>query len=154
MPIKRLRETVYAFFQGGIFMSIEGVNNVQSVQMQAPQMPQASQPKVTETEAATKDRVVAEPIRINTEDSESTNINKDNTKDVSSEQIKKTLAEINKRMMNTACQYGIHEGTGRVTIKIVDKETRDVIKEIPAEETLELIAKAWELAGIMVDKRL
>ncbi|MEE0863487.1 MAG: flagellar protein FlaG [Lachnospiraceae bacterium] len=135
-------------------MSIEGVNNVQPVQMQAPQMPQASQSKVIETEAATKDRVVAEPIRINTEDPETTNINKDNTKDVSSEQIKKTLAEINKRMMNTACQYGIHEGTGRVTIKIVDKETRDVIKEIPAEETLELIAKAWELAGIMVDKRL
>ena len=130
-------------------MSIEGVNNVQPVQMQAPQ------PKVTETEAATKDRVVAEPIKVNVEDAElGNNINKDNTKDVSSEQIKKTLAEINKRMMNTACQYGIHEGTGRVTIKIVDKETRDVIKEIPAEETLELIAKAWELAGIMVDKRL
>ena len=134
-------------------MSIEGVNNVQSVQMQAPQMPQASQPKVTETEAATKE--MAEPIKVNVDGAElGNNINKENTKDVSSEQIKKTLAEINKRMMNTACQYGIHEGTGRVTIKIVDKETRDVIKEIPAEETLELIAKAWELAGIMVDKRL
>ena len=142
-------------FQGGIFMSIEGVNNVQSVSMQTPQMPQASQPKVTETEAATKEKAVAEPIKVNIDDSESgNNINNNNTKDVSSEQIKKTLAEINKRMMNTACQYGIHEGTGRVTIKIVDKETRDVIKEIPAEETLELIAKAWELAGIMVDKRL
>ena len=136
-------------------MSIEGVNNVQSVSMQTPQMPQASQPKVTETEAATKEKAVAEPIKVNIDDSESgNNINNNNTKDVSSEQIKKTLAEINKRMMNTACQYGIHEGTGRVTIKIVDKETRDVIKEIPAEETLELIAKAWELAGIMVDKRL
>ena len=136
-------------------MSIEGVNNVQPVSIQTPQMPQASQSKVTETEAATKEKAVAEPIKVNIDDSESgNNINNNNTKDVSSEQIKKTLAEINKRMMNTACQYGIHEGTGRVTIKIVDKETRDVIKEIPAEETLELIAKAWELAGIMVDKRL
>ena len=136
-------------------MSIEGVNNVQSVSMQTPQMPQASQPKVTETEAATKEKTVAEPIKVNTDEAElGNNINKDNTKDVSAEQIKKTLAELNKKMMNTACQYGIHEGTGRVTIKIVDKETRDVIKEIPAEETLELIAKAWELAGIMVDKRL
>ena len=136
-------------------MSIEGVNNVQPVSMQTPQMPQASQPKVTETEAATKEKTVAEPIKVNTDEAElGNNINKDNTKDVSAEQIKKTLAELNKKMMNTACQYGIHEGTGRVTIKIVDKETRDVIKEIPAEETLELIAKAWELAGIMVDKRL
>ena len=134
-------------------MSIEGVNNVQPVQMQAPQMQQASQPKVTETEATTKE--MAEPIKVNIDDAElGNNINKENTKDVSAEQIKKTLAELNKKMMNTACQYGIHEGTGRVTIKIVDKDTRDVIKEIPAEETLELIAKAWELAGIMVDKRL
>ena len=134
-------------------MSIEGVNNVQPVQMQAPQMQQASQPKVTETEAATKE--MAEPIKVNIDGAElGNNINKENTKDVSAEQIKKTLAELNKKMMNTACQYGIHEGTGRVTIKIVDKDTRDVIKEIPAEETLELIAKAWELAGIMVDKRL
>lgn len=134
-------------------MSIEGVNNVQPVQMQAPQMTQVSQPKVTETEAVTKE--MAEPIKVNVDDAElGNNINKENTKDVSAEQIKKTLAELNKKMMNTACQYGIHEGTGRVTIKIVDKDTRDVIKEIPAEETLELIAKAWELAGIMVDKRL
>lgn len=133
-------------------MSIEGVNNVQPVQMQAPQ---ATQPKVTEIETATKEMPVAEPIKVKSDDAElGNNINKDNTKDVSAEQIKKTLAELNKKMMNTACQYGIHEGTGRVTIKIVDKETRDVIKEIPAEETLELIAKAWELAGIMVDKRL
>ena len=143
-------------------MSVEGVNNVQSVPIQAPQMSQASPTKVIETEPATKDRVVAESIKVNADDPEFgnnninniNNINKDNTKDVSAEQIKKTLAELNKKMMNTACQYGIHEGTGRVTIKIVDKETRDVIKEIPAEETLELIAKAWELAGIMVDKRL
>lgn len=134
-------------------MSIEGVNNVQPVQMQAPQMQQASQPKVAETEAITKE--MAEPIKVNVDGAElGNNINKENTKDVSAEQIKKTLAELNKKMMNTACQYGIHEGTGRVTIKIVDKDTRDVIKEIPAEETLELIAKAWELAGIMVDKRL
>ena len=116
-------------------------------------MQQASQPKVTETEATTKE--MAEPIKVNIDGAElGNNINKENTKDVSAEQIKKTLAELNKKMMNTACQYGIHEGTGRVTIKIVDKDTRDVIKEIPAEETLELIAKAWELAGIMVDKRL
>ena len=134
-------------------MSIEGVNNVQPVQMQAPQMQQASQPKVTETEATTKE--MAEPIKVNIDGAElGNNINKENTKDVSAEQIKKTLAELNKKMMNTACQYGIHEPPGRVTIKIVDKDTRDVIKEIPAEETLELIAKAWELAGIMVDKRL
>lgn len=70
------------------------------------------------------------------------------------EQIKKAVSDLNKKMSNTSCQFGIHEGTNRVTIKIIDNETKDVIKEYPAEETLEMIEKAWELAGIMVDTKL
>ena len=33
------------------------------------------------------------------------------------------------------------------------KDTDEVIKEIPSEKALEMLAKAWELAGIMVDER-
>ncbi len=73
----------------------------------------------------------------------------------SSERLKKAVSEINKKMnANTSCQFGIHEATNRVMIKLIDNDTREVIKEIPAEETLDIIAKAWELAGIMVDKKL
>ena len=56
-------------------------------------------------------------------------------------------------MSNSEVAFGFHEGTNRVMIKIVDKETKEVIKELPPEKTLDLIAKAWELAGIMVDER-
>lgn len=72
----------------------------------------------------------------------------------SNEKIKKAVSEINKQMSHTQCQFGIHERTGRVTIKLVDKETKEVLKEYPPEETLELIAKAWDLAGIKVDRKL
>lgn len=73
----------------------------------------------------------------------------------SNEQLKKAVSEINKKMnANTSCQFGIHEATNRVMIKLIDNDTKEVIKEIPAEETLDIIAKAWELAGIMVDKKL
>ncbi|MFR5116308.1 MAG: flagellar protein FlaG [Eubacterium sp.] len=37
-----------------------------------------------------------------------------------------------------------------VTIKIIDKDTKKVLKEIPPEKTLDMIAKVWELAGLMV----
>ena len=130
-------------------MAIEGVNSVQATPVQMAQPVQAAQPKVMEVEAATSVKPVVEDIKVNTEDKGS-----DNNREYSNEQIKKTVADMNKKLQNISCQYGIHEGTGRVTIKMVDKETKDVIKEFPAEETLELIAKAWELAGIMVDKRL
>ena len=69
------------------------------------------------------------------------------------EKVKKAVSEINKNMTNSIAQFGIHEGTNRITIKIVDKDTKEVIKELPPEKTLDMIAKAWELAGLMVDER-
>jgi len=69
------------------------------------------------------------------------------------EQIRKTVEEINKKAMNSEVQFGIHEATNRVTIKIVDKKTKEVIKELPPEKTLDMIAKAWEMAGILVDEK-
>ena len=71
----------------------------------------------------------------------------------SNEQIKKAVEQMNKNMAHSTAVFGIHEGTNRVTIKIVDKETKEVIKELPPEKTLDMIAKVWELAGIMVDEK-
>ena len=55
--------------------------------------------------------------------------------------------------MNSVAQFGIHEETNHLTIKIVDKETRKVIKELPPEKTLDMIAKVWEMAGLLVDEK-
>ena len=74
-------------------------------------------------------------------------------KEPSNEQIKKAVSEINKNAQGTEAVFGIHEATNRVTIKIVDKETKEVVKELPPEKTLDLIAKAWEMAGLLVDEK-
>jgi flagellar protein FlaG len=71
----------------------------------------------------------------------------------SKEQIKKAIEEINKKANNSEAIFGIHEATNRVTIKLVDKETKEVIKELPPEKTLDMIAKIWEMAGILVDEK-
>lgn len=67
--------------------------------------------------------------------------------------IKKAVDDINKKSSNSEAIFGIHEATNRVTIKIVDKTTKDVIKEFPPEKTLDMIAKVWEMAGLMVDEK-
>lgn len=70
------------------------------------------------------------------------------------EQIKKSVEELNKNInKQTEAKFGIHEETKRVTIKIVDKETQEVIREVPPEKTLDMIAKVWELAGLLVDEK-
>lgn len=71
----------------------------------------------------------------------------------SAEAVKKAVEEMNKKMMNSVAQFGIHEETNHLTIKIVDKETRKVIKELPPEKTLDMIAKVWEMAGLLVDEK-
>lgn len=70
-------------------------------------------------------------------------------------QIKKAVDEINKSIQGqqTEAIYGIHDDTNRVTIKIIDKKSKEVIKEFPPEQTLDMIAKVWEMAGIMVDEK-
>lgn len=68
-------------------------------------------------------------------------------------QLKSAVNDLNKQMKNSEAIFGIHEKTNRVTIKIVDKSTKEVIKEFPPEQTLDMIAKVWEIAGLMVDEK-
>lgn len=67
--------------------------------------------------------------------------------------IKKAVEELNKTSTNNTVQFGVHEQTNRMTIKILDKDTRKVVKEFPAEKSLDLIAKAMEMAGILIDEK-
>ena len=70
------------------------------------------------------------------------------------EKIRKAISEMTKNAKSNAeAVFGIHEKTNRVTIKMVDKDTKEVIKEFPPDETLDMIAKVWEIAGIMVDEK-
>ena len=75
--------------------------------------------------------------------------------DGTNEQIKKAVEQLNKKMLNQNSEavFGIHEATNRVTIKIVDKDTKKVIKELPPEKTLDMLARIWEMAGILVDEK-
>ena len=77
-------------------------------------------------------------------------------KKVAQSTIDSTMSDINSKikMSNTQLQYSIDEDTQRISIKVIDQDTDKVIREIPPEETLEAIKKIWEIAGIIVDKKL
>lgn len=53
----------------------------------------------------------------------------------------------------THCEFSYHEETKRISITVKDAATQEVIREIPAEETLQMMEKMWELAGILVDEK-
>ncbi len=72
---------------------------------------------------------------------------------ISPDKVRKAVEDINKKASYSEVQFGVHEATNRITIKIVDRDTKKVIRELPPEKTLDMIAKAWELAGILVDEK-
>lgn len=76
-----------------------------------------------------------------------------NGQQVDNELIRQAMKELNKKATNVTAEFGIHEGTHRITIKMVDKETKKVIKELPPEKTLDMIAKVWEYSGLIVDEK-
>lgn len=50
-------------------------------------------------------------------------------------------------------KFHVHEQTGRIWVQVIDLDTREVIKEIPPERYLDLVARIWELVGLLVDER-
>lgn len=72
------------------------------------------------------------------------------------EHLKKMIAEMNRKISNSneEAVFGVHEKTNRIMIKILDKDTKEVIKEFPPEKTLDMIARIWEMAGILVDEKM
>lgn len=143
---------------------VEGINGAGMTyqgSVSTAQMKTETQPKMeaaaTET---TANQLTSETMNLDTKsvsedgaDSQKNGQNAQSQADKQNERIRKAVEDINRRAMNSEAIFGIHEATNRVTIKIVDKATKEVIKELPPEKTLDMIAKAWEMAGLMVDER-
>lgn len=57
------------------------------------------------------------------------------------------------KLSHTSARFKYHEATKQVSIKIIDDETQEVIKEIPPEKSIEMVEKMLELSGILVDEK-
>lgn len=144
-------------------MSIEPISSAMTYQAQQTPIAKPVKPETVDTEVAMQENTVnfdpATAKIVETQDSDTKGKDQnqgkgaENDRQATQEQIRKAVEQLNKRMGNSEAVFGIHEGTNRVTIRLVDKETKETIKELPAEETLDMIAKVWEMAGILVDEK-
>ncbi len=142
-------------------MAIEPISSMMTVQAQgsAVQRPQVSaqteKPENVSNSAQAAELVDKTTNVVENAREKGTSDNGEQKKDqqATNEQIRKAVEKLNKNMRNSEAVFGIHEDTNRVTIKIIDKNTKEVIKELPPEKTLDMIAKVWEMAGILVDEK-
>ncbi|MBO5095142.1 MAG: flagellar protein FlaG [Lachnospiraceae bacterium] len=139
-------------------MNIEPVNSMMTYQAQVQTSKAAERPVMADTDVAAAG--IERPVDMTTVTIKSTGETDAQQgqgsgakEQQSQESVKKMVDQLNKKMNNSEAIFGIHEGTNRVTIKIIDKETKETIKEYPPEKTLDMIAKVWEMAGILVDEK-
>lgn len=143
-------------------MAIEPLGSIMSVQTQTVQKTVEPKPAAENTEVSTPEQVaqvdtmtlsVAKPDGKEGQSGQDQSGEKGEAQQAKNEKVKKAVEQLNKNMPHSEAVFGIHDDTNRVMIKIVDKDTKEVIKEFPPEETLDMIAKVWELAGLLVDEK-
>ena len=144
---------------------IEGINGAGMTyqgSVSTAQTKAEAQPKIENAgnEIASKE-IAKETMKLSTKESSNEGSSDSNGNQAAQQQmdknkqVRKAVEDINRSAAgnNSEAIFGIHDKTNRVTIKIVDKKTKEVIKEYPPEKTLDMIAKVWEMAGIMVDEK-
>lgn len=139
-------------------MALDGVGTISSMQVQAARKISMESKKHSNKDVSTEQTPFERLDEANHMAAKAVTDNDENKFDLSqkepdSETLKKAVENLNKNMANTEAVFGIHEGTNRVTIRIVDRDTKKTIKELPPEKTLDMIARVWEMAGILVDER-
>ena len=58
------------------------------------------------------------------------------------------------RTYDRRMEFSIHDETKQIMVKVIDTENDSVIREIPSEKVLDMVARMWELAGILVDEKI
>ncbi|MEL0640306.1 flagellar protein FlaG [Pseudoalteromonas aliena] len=53
--------------------------------------------------------------------------------------------------MNKGLEFHVDEDSGRNVIKVVDKESGDLVKQYPSEEVLEIVSNLAKATGALVD---
>ncbi|MGF7184687.1 flagellar protein FlaG [Desulfitispora alkaliphila] len=77
-------------------------------------------------------------------------------REVTIEDLEEMVKASNELMdaIDRGLKFSVHEGTNRTLVQVIDRNTDDVIKEIPPEKMLDLVARIWEVVGIFVDEKV
>jgi flagellar protein FlaG len=93
--------------------------------------------------------------KMNTFPPESNDIKESAPMIASEKMIIDSIGKANKVMTvaNRSLEFSIHEATKDIMVKVINTETKEVIREIPPEKILNMVAGLMELAGLLIDER-
>ena len=71
-------------------------------------------------------------------------------------QVAQAVKDINKAMedMSQGLEFSVDSDTDRTVVKIIDKQTKDVIRQIPTEETLQIAKSLDKASGLLIRQKV
>ncbi|MEK8090573.1 flagellar protein FlaG [Thermithiobacillus plumbiphilus] len=68
------------------------------------------------------------------------------------EAVKEAVRGVNEalRMLSRSIEFSVDEDTGRQLVKVVDQETKQVLRQIPSEEMLAIAKGLDRLVGLLI----
>lgn len=72
------------------------------------------------------------------------------------EDVVKAAEKLNKAVdaFDVQVRFEVHEETGRTVVKVVDRSTGELIRQIPPEQILKISAEIQKLVGLLVDEKV
>lgn len=111
------------------------------VQVDSTSVNKANISRVSETETVTPEQVVSEAKK---------------SAVLSHEKVEEAVASLNAfvQLMDRNVSFAIDEDSGRDVISVYEKETKELIRQIPSEETLELLKRMDNMVGVLFSENV
>jgi flagellar protein FlaG len=70
-------------------------------------------------------------------------------------QVTKAVADINKSIQSLSqdLQFSVDKDSDKVVVKIIDQQTKQVLRQIPSEEALEISKSLDKLQGLLIKQQ-
>lgn len=76
-------------------------------------------------------------------------------KELSGKELEQAIEGLNRAFepVERGLQFEVHDETNRVIVKVIDKTSEEVIREIPPEKIVNMLAHIRELIGVLIDEK-
>ncbi|WP_315121928.1 flagellar protein FlaG [uncultured Clostridium sp.] len=75
---------------------------------------------------------------------------------IQEDDLKKAVDTLNKNFndKSTYLEYEVYGKTNNIIVRIMDRNTKEIVKEIPPKKIIDMVDKLCELAGVFMDKKV
>jgi len=80
-------------------------------------------------------------------------VDKGDEQPLSEKEQQRRMARLQDTLKNHNIEISYNEEVNRYAIKVLDSDSKEVVKEIPSEKSLEMFAKMLEIEGLLVDEK-